>query len=222
MDSILETKEILRDPLKLGVGVLPPEGLAKEVIEMARQISEAYPLSYQLDQINFLPHVTLFQGNFDTINRVKMGVETALSQSVGPRDIKLEDVGLFAQNFVFLDCQKTSSLSALHNLVVDFVNPQRATEVASIGKEQNLSGLSSEEIQNLEDYGYPFVKEQFRPHLTLGRVTGNTLPSLDRLQKLLGPALVRLRNKSFNSSKLVIYKIGIDGANVGAIEEFGI
>lgn len=199
--------------LKLGIGLLPDEEARNILILMSRKLSQNYTASYTLDGKNYHPHLTLFQNKFKSYKDAVSGVNDAIDEYTQVPEIVIGNVGLFAETFVFHDCKKTNSLYYLQDLIIEMSNEYIIKSTEPIGREQNLSGMTEQEIQSLNDYGYPFAGEAFRPHFTIGRII-DSKPDEGELRSLFADDILHLDGHKIQPKEIIIYKAGIDGSCV--------
>lgn len=74
-------------------------------------------------------------------------------------------------NWLFADFKSSSSLVSLHES--SLVNASCFIDSSLIDASRDMSGYSLTERDYFLKYGYRYVKECFRPHVTLGRVSSS-------------------------------------------------
>ncbi|MDB5166592.1 MAG: hypothetical protein JWM37_664 [Candidatus Saccharibacteria bacterium] len=148
------------------VVLLPNKPLADKAIEISETLHSDEAL-FTLKDGSFYPHISLYMlelrvDDYEKAQEVLQGISTApLLQELTA--IKYD------QKMGFLDAEYavTPALRDLQNLIVDALNPIRngLREKDKLRMEQ-ADGIKREYF---EKYGYPNVKELFRPHVTLTR-----------------------------------------------------
>lgn len=96
----------------------------------------------------------------------------------------------------FLALRPTGDESAINEIAaacVDGLDPFRAAPTHGELEKRRQAGLSPEQKANLDRWGYPYVMEDFRFHITLtGRISGHDLDGVqDILHDALAPVLPR-------------------------------
>ena len=86
-----------------------------------------------------------------------------------------------------------TALNALAAACVEALDPFRAPAGEAELARRRANGLSPAQDANLMRWGYPFVMDQFRFHITLtGRLSDDVLPEVEQaLQQALTPLLPR-------------------------------
>lgn len=133
--------------------------------------------SYQLAQnINknlihftkpYLPHISLYHSKIADLPEEKI-MELLLEIENRSRRISLdlEEIIIYGQRFVFWLVKKTSELEGLHYKVLAL-----SKYFVKEGKQQadrEKIKISQVEQKNVKEYGHPFVKNLWLPHITLG------------------------------------------------------
>ncbi len=201
--------------LKVGIGLLPNQEVREKLISMSKAINSHYPLSYILNGINFHPHLTLFQLKSDSLEDILTSAKNLSGKKI---QITLDKVNYFSNSFLFYDCKRIEDLQDLCEKVVEEMDKHRSKSEKAIGQQQNLTGLTDLEIEYLEKYGYPFVKESFKPHFSIGRILNNP-PKIEEIRRILKP-IDSLSNYAFFSEEAIVYELGVDGSCVNILERF--
>lgn len=203
----------------LGVAILPDDKLKNQLMKMSKILRDKYKVSYILDNVNFHHHLTIYQSKFKSYNDLEKSVRSFTSNFKGPVEVILDNISIFSESFVFLICKKTESLQRLHDKLTNKLKELVAKDEAPLGKEQNLVGLTEKETYYMMEYGYPFVRESFNPHFTLGRVVNQT-PNINKVRNILLELTDKLRGYTFSSTEIVIYEVGIDGSCIKILNKF--
>lgn len=125
--------------------------------------------------------------NLDRLQAVARALSAKLAAApIGRLEVKLID------GFLALVPQKQKKpLTQLAADCVDYFEPMRAPLEVEERLVRMSAGLNDAQIQMLDQYGYPYVKDQFRMHLSL---TGRLEPSQQQVfasaaEKWFGPTL---------------------------------
>ena len=154
----------------LGIVIIPDQATIAESYKLARNTLPAG--SEYILSPGAIPHITLYHGKF-------LDVPTSEAQTI-LRDIRsdlqranfsLGPIQCFGGNFIFLNVEPDDTTrhqlqlahekSLLLSRFLDRTAPPKATS------EEGLS-LSTAELENLEGYGHPLVRQSYLPHITLG------------------------------------------------------
>jgi 2'-5' RNA ligase len=200
---------------KLGLAIIPQQDLREQIINLSSQISAENPLSYTLSQDTNIPHMTLFQGIFDNKKNMREHFQRfATSTAYAHIQIKLDSMAIFGGSFIFYDVSKNSQIHALHEKTLEYFAPLTTITDEPIAKNQGII-LTEKEQEYMSKYGYPLVKELYRPHFTIGRVLNTTnLPALDKFHVD--------SNCKFKPQSLVLYQLGVDGSCNNILEEYSV
>lgn len=103
----------------------------------------------------------------------------------------------------------TTALGALAASVVRTLDPFRAPATAAEIARRNPDQLTARQRTLLDKWGYPYVMEEFRFHLTLS----GDLPQheAEEIAAILGPVLVPLLPRPFVVEDLCLFGEGADG-----------
>jgi 2'-5' RNA ligase len=123
------------------------------------------------------PHLTLYVGAFREAGPVIAALD-GIAQGDSPVEIDLAGWHVFlgdpltGRSTIVCDPAPScvSRLRALQGRVVDAVSPLRDPEASARRYRFALASLSPEEAASVARYGYPFVGEIWRPHLTVASV----------------------------------------------------
>ena len=115
-----------------------------------------------------LPHLSLYHVDLDEVpRRAVTTVLQSIRDVVRNTPIRLEELAVFGDRFVFWDAAVTLELRAAHEAALELAPFRRVdggkSSAAGIGLD-----LTPEQIANDRDFGYVFVKRLFRPHVTIG------------------------------------------------------
>jgi putative phosphonate metabolism protein len=174
-------------------------------------------LPYPVDQITATPRKYGFHGTLKPPFRLAPGKTPqslhgaceALAQSLPPvmmPGLALHRIGGF---LALIPEGDTTALGTLAASVVRTLDPYRApTTTAEIAR-RNPEKLTPRQRDLLDRWGYPYVMEEFRFHLTL---SGDLPPTdADEIATVLGPALAPLLPRPFVVEDLCLFGEGADG-----------
>jgi hypothetical protein len=106
----------------------------------------------------------------------------ALSTGLAPVGLGALQVSMIGRFIALVPTGDDTAIAALASRCVDFAEPMRAP-LSSAERERRLTGnLSSRQVALLDRFGYPYVHDEFRFHMTL---TG-PLAACDQTDALTG------------------------------------
>lgn len=145
--------------------------------------------------VRFSPHITLYlcrfpQSNMPSLLRSMRKFKSHRFTVTIERAVR----GLTAkQPYYFLKVKRDQNLFLLHNDIVRLANGLRRNLIRLADRERlSLGFYSASEIRTIKRYGYPLVRSQFQPHITIGpdRDGGGQFDALKR-------KLLKIAGKSF-------------------------
>lgn len=112
-----------------------------------------------------------------------------LAERHQPFDVQMR-VGSLDGFAAVLPAGPSVALNVLADAAVDAFEPLRADLTDDEIARRRPASLTERQRELLSLYGYPYVREQFRFHMTItGRLSADLLPVVDELARRLGPAL---------------------------------
>ena len=199
----------MAESIPCDVVILPDVNLANAAIKSSQALKQHGGL-FILEDGKFYPHSSLymFQLKNDALENVK-----ELLADIASRYTKLElKATQFDHTLGFVDAEyaRTAELDNLQLEVITALNPIRdGMREKDKARMQDATGLS---LQNFERYGYKYVGELFRPHLTLSRLSDQQPESLTALGEC------ELYNGNF--TKLGLFEMGDNGTCIRKISEW--
>lgn len=197
-----------------GVALLPEEEIMKKFISI-REKYDKYFISPPLGIESNLPHVTIFQSYFD-YNTDYHQVLTSLSQNHSGcvTNSKIQHLGHVPQGWIFSYIKNDKNLQNLHYKSFKILHDHIVKE--AIPREIDFTGFNDHEKQYHLEYGYKYLFEQYRPHITLGVSQDDYINTIDAIKDeyndiLLGNEIV------FN--RIVFYEVGLFGTCKSVIDE---
>src|SRR4030095_4919861 len=152
--------------LPCDIAIIPNDELLQKAIKFSAQL-RSYGTLFTLKNDSYFPHISLYMtqiktDNMETINRLLRDI----AAKVAP--INLIAYRYFQpRGYIDAEYKRTESLDTLQELVVEAINPVRDGRLKN--DEANLLDATGQARDNLKKYGYRFVGELFRPHLTFTR-----------------------------------------------------
>ncbi|MBP7820906.1 DUF1045 domain-containing protein [Candidatus Saccharibacteria bacterium] len=147
--------------------MLPSEELAEKAIS-ASKLLEPYGSLFTLETGKYFPHASLYmlQLKETDLEQVK---ELLVRIANDFNDLRLNAERFYqAQCYVDVEYGKENQLVRLQREVVDALNPIRdGMREKDKARMAEATGLA---LANFEQYGYKYVSELFRPHITFTRL----------------------------------------------------
>ncbi|KKU48192.1 hypothetical protein A3H10_01225 [Candidatus Uhrbacteria bacterium RIFCSPLOWO2_12_FULL_46_10] len=144
----------------------------------------------------FSPHITLYLCRFPRSNMpALLRAAQKLKRRHFALTIESASKGLTAERpYYFLKIKGNQNLFLLHNDIVRSANSLRNGFIRSVDHERLSLGLySAMETRMVKKYGYPMVKSQFQPHITIGLAVLNDRRQFNELKR----NLLKTAGKSF-------------------------
>jgi len=142
--------------------------LDDEIKEEVNKISSDYKnnkILFEEQGGKCIPHITLFQTKVKNLSKEK--AEELLSSIVLKLPIKLSlsRIDSFGGHFVFWHAEKEKELISLHKQSL-FLSNFFDSEGEQQADSEKLT-LPEKQIENVREFGYPFVGEEWPPHITI-------------------------------------------------------
>lgn len=199
----------MNNSLPCDVVILPDSGLSDKAISASQKLSSLDSL-FTLELGKFYPHASLFmlQLKDSDIEKTKELLETIARGTpiLGLTASRYDQT----MNFIDVEYAKTDELVELQQRVVAALNPIRdGMREKDKARMFEATGLA---LENFQNYGYKYVGELFRPHITITRFNSEQPTAQELLPK---PA-------TFNGAftKLGLFEMGDNGTCVHKIAEF--
>lgn len=163
------------------------------------------------------PHKYGFHGTLKPPFRLKQGFDVAelhnateaLAASLPPvllDGLKLSRIGSF---LALVPEGDTTQLALLAARLVEALDGFRAAPEETELSRRREAGLSARQEVLLQQWGYPYVMEEFRFHLTLsGKLPG---PEADAIAERLAPVVEPLLTRPFRIREICLFGEGQDG-----------
>jgi 2'-5' RNA ligase len=198
--------------LKVGFALVPCVRDIELLIELQQQITSQYDLRPILSDSVNLPHLTIFQGTFESSLPYKDLLLRLREQAIGLRvswQLSCGQVVHQPVGWYFLLVQAACELLALHAQLLDWCKPYI---VLGDPKDPGyLSAMSAGEQKSFLTYGYRYAAECYMPHVTLGRLQSS---SVDKVLNVANGYRNSLSNlTAINFDRLTVYTMGENGSH---------
>ncbi len=143
--------------------------ILSEAVRLNREIVAAVGGEVDFAQ-GRVPHLTLYMGLFPAVAVGRVEAATAgVARVFPPVCLSLEGLTTARDGYLFLEVARTPALAALHAAVVRALDPLREGLIRSKFLDA-LATYSAVEQANIRRYGFPWVLDDWRPHVTVGHV----------------------------------------------------
>lgn len=191
------------------VVLLPNRELSQLAITTSRKLNTLNPL-FTLKTETCYPHLSLLMSRFDD-RQINLVTEEISSISKTHNAISLKAMEYHESRGYFdVEYIRNHSVGDIQQEVVEKISPLRTND----GSEQGQNDLSAEEKDNLSKYGYKYVSDLFRPHVTLAR-----FKDAKEVPRYLLPD-INLFNGSFD--RIGLFVLGVHNTCVCKIAEFNL
>ncbi|MDQ6948964.1 MAG: hypothetical protein M3256_22560 [Actinomycetota bacterium] len=203
----------------IGIAALSSRGFMQAIIDFQARHGDIVE-GPRLGLDTNLPHVTIVQCPFvdsfdaeDVLATLASDVLGGVGRSLDPLNVSYYPLG-----WLFLNIACAEWLIALQDQAL--VTMERFIDHSEIDRSKDLAAYTSLERSNYLRYGYRYIGQAFRPHITLGRVeAGVDLECSKELSDAFG---VEVGYTERRVERLVFYKAGEAGALSSIIAEIDI
>lgn len=196
---------------KYDIVLLPDDKLAEFAIDSAgvfKELDNYYVIEYG----KFYPHLSLYMMLMDECK------VSELSTLVGDIAAEHAEFGMLStcfyqsHGYIFIDYMATEEIVNLQSRVLEGANLLREKGLTK-EMQQKIQLSSGIECQNLETYGYEYIGELFRPHITFTKLKIDSVPNIDSILP---------DKKSFSGifNKIGIFELGKYGTCIKPIATF--
>lgn len=194
-----------------------PTQVAQKAINLSQEIAQTHKTFFVLDGINFHPHITIYPPEYPESN-----IDQVLNivKEVARNSKKIKFTFKTIDNFqgsIGVCFKLSPEIQSLHEKLVKKLNPLREghlREKYQVGSVYRKT-LSSEELANIDQYGYHGVMHLYNPHLTVIRLEDESFA--ETISNYL-----RWNITEFIVDKLAIYTSGVSGTVKKFIKEFNL
>lgn len=189
----------------VGIALLPDADIAARLVDFAHrwraEIDEPRPRT----RTN-LPHVSVHQFPTDDAEQVAAAVSGRLTRHQ-PRTSRIGALAHQPVGWLFADVERQSWMDDLQAEVVDLVD--HLVDRTALKRADQLTGYTAAESASYLRHGYRYVGATYRPHVTVGRTTTD---SLSLTTACLADYDARLLDRTVRFDQLVVLRAGPFGA----------
>ena len=202
--------------MKIGMAMIPSVEMIESIVELQKKVIPICPLHPLLGTENNLPHITLVQGQFGKhINWVSLisKLRDYCHKQKYLLEVKVTGLEYKPLGWYFLTLNENILFYEAHRCVFEELKDSMFLTKEDLRKDTDEYTLL--EKYNYCSYGYRFIGDAFKPHITLGR-------SIDKSQCCNKANLIPLV-ESFTSSvvgtiqKITLYEMGDNGCHAATL-----
>lgn len=200
--------------IRLNTAFIPPKEVSEKAIELSKAISSSADAYFVLDGIQSYPHITIYPPEYPEENVAKL-LETVdqITKSLSQLDFKFKNLDS-GQGYLGVAFEHSDEIQQVHEKLVSVLNPLREGRIRDKYAEYYMK-FNSEQLQNIERYGYPGAMNLYNPHLTITR-----LKNEDEAEQALSD--IRWDILEFMVNKIGVYKMGEHGTCRELVKEFNL
>jgi 2'-5' RNA ligase len=194
-----------------GIALIPDQTGLRELVRLQHATRAIEPLQPILSEAEYLPHITLLQGNsMLPLGSVDLLETLATTISTMRLQLFVAAVSYVQRGWYFLDIEPIQQLRHLHDIAFrackDCLIPPSITESTAV------DGYTSSHMDNFLKFGYRYIGDDYRPHVTIGRTEDKHISRNDvELRAALSAVVERLH---FSISSISAYRMGVNGGHL--------
>ena len=201
----------------LGMALVPRADYIDAAIALQRRVGAGACLEPALSADGNLPHVTVYQGPLhDSVDlekilvslKAELGLASAISAAA-------TEILYLPTGWIFLEVERAAVLEKLQ--VAALAAIEGGIDRAAIENSTEAAGYAGAHLENFRRYGYRFVGEAFLPHITLGRLDGDSGEEMAALAS--SPVALEPGENDWVFDRLTFYEIGDHGAHAAKLAQ---
>lgn len=203
--------------IKLNIAIKPSADVVSEAMRIVSDIEIEREPVFSLDNINFLPHITIYYTEFpeESLDSILKEVDKLAKET---KTFKLDFTSIETnKGFLGIRIESTEEFIALHQNALNLIPPLRGDHVREKHKESHeyFKSLDEKRKENVKKYGNPEVDTLFRPHLTMA-----LLDSPGAAEMLAESIVWRINEMKVDT--IAVYTMGEHGTCKQIVKEFPI
>ena len=199
-----------------GIALIPEKEIMKKFVTLRRKYDE-YFISPPLGIESNLPHMTIFQSYFDDDIDYHYVLSSLSQRSEYVKNLKIQHVGHVPQGWIFSYINNNESLQRLHN--DSFMSLCDHIVHGEIPGEIDFTHFNEREKQYHLTYGYKYLFEQYRPHITLGVSCDDYMNTLSSIRDEYNDIFL---GEDIVFDRIAFYQAGVFGTCKTVIDELAI
>lgn len=190
-----------------GLALVPNESMRKDIVSFRNNNAQLIS-GPELGLEQNIPHLSIVQCPFSP-EALTSEVAEEILDAFGAKKIApgcLTYLAYQPKAWVFANVVHDAFLDDLQDAAMQVLKSKIQTQEIELGKD--FSGYSKRQVAYYARYGYRYLREEFSPHITLGRTVDH--------QEFVAPELVRsfakeLAGREFTYERLAFYRAGESG-----------
>ena len=145
----------------LGVVCLLDADTTAKAFELSNWICEQ-PLDWGLS----MPHISLYHANLCKLDLTSAQRILKQIKAIANFTLSLSSIQVFGGKFIFWNVENASDMRAMHEIALTLSKYMDKSLIQRSEKE--ALAMSPKKLDNIKQYGYPLVRSEFLPHITIG------------------------------------------------------
>lgn len=198
--------------MRIGFALIPDKKTQEKIREVTNILIRQGIFYTKFGTMYNLPHVTLFQGDFDSNFNYK-GVVDQLAEQKIKNQITFDRILYMDHGWYFYEVKEEKWLKDLHIYLLDIVKDD--IRLINVHKKLKDGKMSPKQKESIRKYNYRYAGDAYLPHLTLGRYdNGYNFDVMLYLDNNLAKIL-----KEAKIEKITAYEIGPNGSHKRTLYE---
>lgn len=203
------------DTIKLNIALRFDDRTLNEIGYTLEGLKDDFDVKYISDNINSIPHVTLYQNIFPTKNIDSIvQLLTDISGNTSSFELRFNRL-IHSRSTIWAGFEKTPEIMNLHQKVTEEIQPLRGGLVEEQFHEDHpvYLALTPQRKDMISKFGHPYVGETFDPHISLMKLIDRELVYV--VLRKINWTLMKIP-----VNKLAIYEGGEEGICKKVLHEF--
>lgn len=162
--------------VRLNVALLPDEASVQQALGLSHDLNDQFDCRFRLDQTQFFCHLSVYPSAYPASQQAKL-IEhvAAIASATAPIALPFSHYGGGA-GWIATHYETKHAVRQLHDMCLAKLNPLRNGHVRIKQYEQDYQvELSEYAKQQITQFGYTLVQEDYRAHLSLTRLSDDAL-----------------------------------------------
>jgi hypothetical protein len=202
--------------MNIGFALITSNPFFREFTNVENEVHEICGFHNKLEQINNIPHTTLFQGTFENNTdyvTIVNSIRDFFLSNAKDFELHFQKAVYIPQGWYFYTCAITDELQMLHEYTLKQCKEHIILSEDRLNR--NLEDLTKAQVEGIKNYGYRYSEKAFFPHITIGRTDGD---KNEEYLELLNLKLSKLP-KNVPIEKITVYRMGKDGMHAETLAE---
>jgi 2'-5' RNA ligase len=200
--------------IKLNIAFSLPKEVCDEAVKVSQNIHQLSPALFILDNKTLFPHITIYLAEFPQKNFSKI-IRAVSNVVMNQKPFTLSFKSFKTEyGYINITLEKTETLRSIHENIVRNINTFREGHLREKYRASSLflNQFSDKERSYIIQYGFPYLMDLYRPHLTVSYFEDHKIA--EKISKKLS-----WENKTCTVDKISIYTVGEHGTCIGVVKE---